>query len=470
MAFSTTGLTPRNFRTEGKPTLATPDNVVDRDAAEQQPEDASMNPHRPTAGNGVHRTPGILLALVSAITLVAIVACSGDEPPPTDRPDRSQPQLEQTIEATDTEIAALQTETAESDRSQPQLEQTVEALDTEIAAFQNDTAESDTTPDRDHQPPATDQTDMNTPGSPLSTNTPTPVEAMKPTGPGICGRSPVIQRILLADLNISLCHAVTTPELFRITEFGVAMNSAQQGDFEGLVNVQDMVVSANKFEPRALSGLDSLERLTLVVFPDTSLAPTALEGLDELTNLTIQKTTGDQNAEDTVELPGFPELPKLKELVIDKVKSHQDNTWPEDMFTKLPALEVLEINYELFTTKGKLGFSPDLFKNNAQLKVVTIRKATPPRYEDSHITIEIPENLFQHNTLLEEITFEGSIFGIPRDTFAKLHNLKELQLSQQRIAGERLKHRIVLSKQSPLYELLEEEPWRMNGYVLVNAN
>ena len=27
-------------RTEGKPSLATPDNVVDRNAAEQQPEDA----------------------------------------------------------------------------------------------------------------------------------------------------------------------------------------------------------------------------------------------------------------------------------------------------------------------------------------------------------------------------------------------------------------------------------------------
>ena len=429
-----------------------------------------MNPHRPAAESGVHRTATLLIAIATAITLVAIVACSAEEPPPTDRPDRDQQKLEQTIEAMTGEITALQTETAESDRSQPQLEQTVEALDTEIAALQNEIAESDSTPDRDHQPPATDQTDMNTPGSPLSTNTPTPVEAMKPTGPGICGRSPEIQRTLLAHLNISLCQAVTTPELFRITEFGVSMTSAQQGDFEGLVNVQDMAISAKQFEPGALKGLDSLEKLTLVVFPDTSLAPTALEGLDELTQITIQKTTDDQNAEETVELPGFPKLPKLKELVIDKVKSHQDNNWPEDMFSKLPALEVLEINYDLFPTKGKLGFSPDLFKNNAQLKVVTIRQDTPPGYDDRHITIEIPENLFQHNTLLEEITFESRIFGIPRDTFANLNNLKELNLSEQHIAGNRLKHRIVLSKQSPLYELLKEEPWRMHGYVLVDTN
>ena len=135
----------------------------------------------------------------------------------------------------------------------------------QLTALQTETAESDSTPNPDDQPPATDQTDMNTPGSPLSTNTPTPVEAMKPTGPGICGRSPEIQRTLLAHLNISLCHAVTTPELFRITEFGVAMNSAQQGDFEGLVNVQHMSISANKFEPRALRGLGCVDILVMML-------------------------------------------------------------------------------------------------------------------------------------------------------------------------------------------------------------
>ena len=87
---------------------------MDRDAAEQQPEDASMNPHRPTAGNGVHRTAKLLFAMATAITLAVVIACSGNEPPPTDSPDRSQPQLEQTIEAMTDEITALQTETAES--------------------------------------------------------------------------------------------------------------------------------------------------------------------------------------------------------------------------------------------------------------------------------------------------------------------------------------------------------------------
>ena len=184
-----------------------------------------MSSSRPTAGNGVHRTARLLLATATVIILVAIIACSGEEPPLTDRADKNQQKLAQTIEAVTGQLTALQTETAKSD----------------------------STPNPDDQPPATDQTDTNTPGSPLSTNTPTSVEAMKPTGPGICGRSPEVQTTLLLHLNISLCHAVTTPELFRITEFGVAMNSAQQGDFEGLVNVQDMVIRANKFEPSTVS-------------------------------------------------------------------------------------------------------------------------------------------------------------------------------------------------------------------------
>ena len=209
----------------------------------------------------------------------------------------------------------------------------------------------------------------------------------------------------------------------------------------------------------------------MVVFPDTSLAPTALEGLDELTQITIQKTTDDQNAEETVELPDFPELPKLRKVVIDKVKSHQNNTWPGSIFSNLPALEVLEIQtaleYGEGTTKGKLGFSADLFKNNKRLKVVIIKRENR---SDEDVTIAIPENWFDNNPLLEEIRFEDWTFDIPRGTFTKLHNLTELQLSEQRIAGDHLKHRIVLSKRSPLFMQVEDEEWLRHGYVLVNAN
>ena len=138
---------------------------------------------------------------------------------------------------------------------------------------------------------------------------------------------------------------------------------------------------------------------------------------------------------------------ELRKVVIDKVKSHQNNTWPGSIFSNLPALEVLEIQtaleYGEGTTKGKLGFSADLFKNNKRLKVVIIKRENR---SDEDVTIAIPENWFDNNPLLEEIRFEDWTFDIPRGTFTKLHNLTELQLSEQRIAGDHLKHRIALSK------------------------
>ena len=69
-----------------------------------------MNSHRPTAENGVHRTARLLLATATAIILVAIIACSGEEPPPTDRPDSDQHKLAQTIEAVTGQLTALQTD------------------------------------------------------------------------------------------------------------------------------------------------------------------------------------------------------------------------------------------------------------------------------------------------------------------------------------------------------------------------
>ena len=66
------------------------------------------------AGTKIHRTTRILPAIATAISLTVFIACSGNEPPPTDRPDRDQQRLSQTIEAMTQELTALQTETAES--------------------------------------------------------------------------------------------------------------------------------------------------------------------------------------------------------------------------------------------------------------------------------------------------------------------------------------------------------------------
>ena len=50
---------------EGKPSLATPDNVVQRDAAKHQPEDASMNQPSLAAGTAPHKNTRVLLAIAA---------------------------------------------------------------------------------------------------------------------------------------------------------------------------------------------------------------------------------------------------------------------------------------------------------------------------------------------------------------------------------------------------------------------
>ena len=104
-----------------------------------------MNPHRSTAGNGVHRTTRLLLAIATAITLTVVIACSGEEPPPTDRPEKDQQKLAQTIEAATGQLTALQTETADS--------QDTANGDRQIATTQPTSAMTTQTPPtaRDHQ-------------------------------------------------------------------------------------------------------------------------------------------------------------------------------------------------------------------------------------------------------------------------------------------------------------------------------
>ena len=188
-----------------------------------------MNPHRPTAETEVHRTARILLAIATAITLTVVIACSVDEPPPTDRPDRDLQELAQTIEAVTSELTALHTETAES---------------------QNTSGS-----DRDRQTTNAQPTPAKSTQNPQLTTTPPPVVIAPPTGPGICGRSPTIQEAILITLRSPSCRIVSAEELYRIQCFKNIRHECEQpkwlwgqkgpkaGDFEGLVNLQQIGIS-----------------------------------------------------------------------------------------------------------------------------------------------------------------------------------------------------------------------------------
>ena len=59
----------------------------------------------------------MFLAIATAITLAAVIACSGDEPPPTDHPDGDPPKLKQAT-ATQHDTTAVPTDEIEKNDSQ----------------------------------------------------------------------------------------------------------------------------------------------------------------------------------------------------------------------------------------------------------------------------------------------------------------------------------------------------------------
>ena len=84
-----------------------------------------MTRYQSTPSKRIRTTVRLLMVAMTAAVIVAIIACSGEQPPPTHRPQTENRSPIQTIEALAAEIAALQTkaaqpgETAEDDREEP---------------------------------------------------------------------------------------------------------------------------------------------------------------------------------------------------------------------------------------------------------------------------------------------------------------------------------------------------------------
>ena len=88
--------------------------------------------------------------------------------------------------------------------------------------------------------------------APTATASPTFPPIPTPSGPGICGRSPYIQQLILYTLRTSSCRIVANEELFRITRLvsaesdnrGVSLHPEllNPGDFVGLVNLEEVSI------------------------------------------------------------------------------------------------------------------------------------------------------------------------------------------------------------------------------------
>ena len=199
-----------------------------------------------------------------------------------------------------------------------------------------------------------------------------------PNGPGICGRSPEVQRTILENLKINLCRVVTQGELFRITTLGVKMDAAKAGDFHGLVNLDRFGAEIKDVEPGGFSGMKNLKEMYLTVYTYGSIAPGAFQGLNNLEKLTINISKPDSEQENTLTLSDFDHLPSLKHLEMESIPRLYAETVSHKLLANLPSLESVRMGLLMRKSESDKEIESDihipeeLFAANRMLKTAVI--------------------------------------------------------------------------------------------------
>ena len=400
-----------------------------------------------------------LTVLTAAATLFLTAACLGNEANPTAQPDRTQQALVEKVNHLNEEIANLQEELDELQSKE--TKESVQRIEpTKPTARPEPTTEPTTEPTPERKATMTEST-------PTRLSLPTSQE------PGICGRNPAIQKEILHRLSAPLCQVITDPELFRITKLTSSLNMTEvkAGDFRGMVNLENLTVTAKNVEARAFVGLDNLKTMSLTVHTDGSIAPQAFAGLQNLERLYLTTSKPSSDLEETVRLPEIDHLPKLHTLDLDgrfgsQIALQQAS---EGILKNLPALEYLEFEIETSQlppdTQGGNGLrlSEQLFDNNKALKVLNI---TGP----SSLELHIPEGIFGSTPLLKEVHInEIRMLKIPRDMFQNLEKLEKLAIGGFLEEGEWKNHEITLSQISPLYNKILYGNERPSGFTLAET-
>ena len=387
-------------------------------------------------------------ALLLVLILMLTLACSGDDPTPAQETDRSQQELLRTIDRMSQEIDSLKQGMEESKRTK----------DAEEASVQED------------ETPLTPAT------TPIPASTPELAEIPTPTGPGICGRSPEVQKAILESLKISLCRAVTEAEMFRITEAPtLSMKTAKAGDFVGLVNIEELSIGAKNVEPRAFTGLEGLKKLHLYIGDEGSIGTGAFQELQRLEEMTLTVAPngsietgafqGLSNLETLQvslgETPDFDGMPNLKHI---KIQWYETETVSSAPFGNLPNLESAEISIEFRDDEVKRDFRipSKMFRNNPNLKKLQLDISAPDRAR-----VNFPEELFSNNPLLEEIRVDFQRAKWPKNTFEHLEKLKELDLHEYlNEEGQWEYSELALHESSPLYSVLTLTGRQPRGFKL----
>ena len=212
-----------------------------------------MTRYQSTASKRTLPIPQLLIAAMTAAFIIAATACSGEQPPPTRHPQTGDQSPAQTMEAMAQEIEVLQTK----------------------AAVPTEPAEPDN-PDNPDDPRHTVQPALTiTPATPQPTVPPTRVVIPTPSGPGICGRSPEVQQVILDTLRTSSCRLISNEELYRITSLSkTQFDTLRPGDLAGLVNLEGLSITGNEPLPAGAFAGASIEKLNI---NDTHLSPRAFQ-------------------------------------------------------------------------------------------------------------------------------------------------------------------------------------------------
>ena len=372
------------------------------------------------------RAVPILAALMIILMATLATACSSDTPEPGTDPSRQD--LLDTIERMDREMNTLQEEVEE-------LRKPAETVESRTITLE----------------PAKTRSTMQT-ATPTPEMTRTPAES----GPGICGRTPEIQKAILESLDIDLCQVITPGEMFRITSFKVKTDTVRPGDFQGMINVKEMEVETRIVETGAFTGLDGLEEMQLTAYTYGAIAAGAFQGLAKLEEMTIQ-TSSPSSGEYTLSLPDFDPMENLKHLKLGEIPTLYPDTISGDLFTNLPSLETVELQIlrkETENGETEVHLLPVLFASNRTLKAASMKIAAQ---------VSIPQGFFANNPLLEEIQISGAS-AVNENTFRHLENLEILRIRDNRNGD----HEIVLSEKSPLYNKIRYGNEGTYGYKIVN--
>ena len=218
----------------------------------------------------------------------------------------------------------------------------------------------------------------------LPTATP-PLEARfippTPPGPGVCGRTPEVQKTLIETLQIASCRLITEQELYRIRELpGIRAPGLKAGDFAGLVNLESLSVTLRPSEdgvpamiPEGVFADSRIKRLNLggpVTVEDGAFDGAYVESLS--ISLAAVEPIYDRQGEfigyRPAQLPDrIPE--SLTQLSV--VGNLKQLDWK--IFQTLPELETLSLEDIETQTPAFIDLPTDAFESNPELKSLELK-------------------------------------------------------------------------------------------------